>query len=181
MRSGVSRRTLVLSGAAAAVLAALSTVGVAVASGQFGSARCAAPRLPGTVVAVAEFDMGKMSMPMMRGLSGRMRLVAAPTVVPAGVVSFLVHNRGMRTHELVVLPLPSGSPAGARAIGANGRVAEDGSPGEASRTCGGGEGEGIRAGSTGWATLHLSAGRYELVCNLKNHYRSGMYAELDVT
>lgn len=43
-----------------------------------------------------------------------------------------------------------------------------------------GEGDGIAADSTGWVTLHLPAGRYELVCNLPGHYAAGRYTELDV-
>jgi uncharacterized cupredoxin-like copper-binding protein len=30
-------------------------------------------------------------------------------------------------------------------------------------------------------TLHLAPGRYELVCNEKNHYARGMFTELDVS
>lgn len=41
--------------------------------------------------------------------------------------------------------------------------------------------EGITSGSVGWTTLTLAPGRYELVCNLKNHYANGMYQELVVT
>jgi uncharacterized cupredoxin-like copper-binding protein len=33
---------------------------------------------------------------------------------------------------------------------------------------------------TGWVTLQLAPGRYELVCNIKNHYHDGMFTELDV-
>jgi hypothetical protein len=109
-----------------------------------------------------------------------MRLLARPASAPAGTVSLLVHNAGSRTHEVVVLPLPAGTPAGARGPGPDGRVDETGSLGEASRTCGRGAGDGIKPGSAGWVTLTLSPGRYELVCNLKNHYASGMFAQLDV-
>jgi uncharacterized cupredoxin-like copper-binding protein len=34
---------------------------------------------------------------------------------------------------------------------------------------------------SGWVTLNLAAGRYELACNLKDHYASSMFSELDVT
>ena len=37
-----------------------------------------------------------------------------------------------------------------------------------------------QAAAVGWVTLQLTPGRYELVCNLKNHYANGMYQELDV-
>jgi uncharacterized cupredoxin-like copper-binding protein len=44
-----------------------------------------------------------------------------------------------------------------------------------------GTGEGIRAGTVGWTTLTLAAGRYELVCNLRNHYANGMHQQFLVT
>ncbi len=168
-------RQLLAAGAATLVLAAGSTVAMAAASGVFTSRSCATPHLSGTVVQVSEMDMA-----MMGSGSGPMRLFAEPATVPAGVVSLLVHNVGSRTHELVVLPLTANAPIGSRAVGADGRVDETGSLGEASHSCAVGAGEGIKAGATGWVTLTLSPGRYELVCNLTNHYASGMFAELDV-
>ena len=109
-----------------------------------------------------------------------MMLVAAPRVVPAGQVTFVAVNRGSRTHELVVLPLPSDSAVGRRAVGSDDAIDESASLGEASRSCAGGEGDGIEAGATGWVTLRLTPGRYELVCNRPGHYARGMYTELVV-
>ncbi len=187
---------LVLAGTLAAlVLAAGSTVGLAAASGAFGGdrgtgTRCAAPALAGTVVDVTLADMGGGMMggpsgpgSMMGGSRGMgvARVLASPVVVPAGTVSLRVVNQGAATHELVVLPLPAGQAAGAWAVGADGQVDETGILGESSRSCGAGEGDGIAAGTTGWVTLTLEPGRYELACNLPGHYAAGMYAELDVT
>ena len=59
-------------------------------------------------------------------------------------------------------------------------MSEDGSLGEASKTCGAGAGDGIDPGGLGWVTLNLPRGDYELVCNLPGHYGSGMYTELVV-
>ena len=87
---------------------------------------------------------------------------------------------GWRTHELVILPLPAGAQAGQRVPGSDGKVDESGSLGEASASCAAGSGEGISAGAVGWTTVTLPAGRYELVCNLPNHYADGMRQELDV-
>jgi uncharacterized cupredoxin-like copper-binding protein len=86
-----------------------------------------------------------------------------------------VINSGYLTHELVVLPLPANQPPGARPVRADGTVDEAGSRGEASAGCASGAGDGIAAGSAGWVTLHLPAGRYELICNLPGHYAAGMY------
>jgi hypothetical protein len=188
-------RLLVAGTLTAIVLAAGSTVGLAVASGAFdgparGGTGCAAPRLAGAVVEVTLTDMGGMmggqygpgqTMGGGRSGIGIARVFVSPGVVPAGTVSLRVLNQGARTHELVVLPLPAGQAAGARTVGSDGQVDEAGSLGEASRTCGAGAGDGIAAGAAGWVTLTLGPGRYELMCNLPGHYTAGMYAELDVS
>lgn len=143
---------------------------------------CRAPRLPpGQVVAISVGDMGMTQMMGGTAAAGeRMRLVAAPPSVRAGKVTLVVSNRGWRTHELVILPLAVNAQAGQRTSGANGRVPEGASVGEASKSCSSGKGEGITSGSVGWTTLSLPAGRYELICNLQNHYADGMHQELDV-
>ena len=198
-----SGRSFVLAGLAVVALAVASTLTVAGATGAFSdrrsvpaAARCSSPSLPGTVVSARLVDMRSMMgrTPMMGGhgsmmsqrdwrsfRSGMMRVVAAPVSVPHGVVSLRVVNDGYLTHELVVLPLGAGQQVGGRVLGADGRVSESGSVGEASASCAAGAGEGIAAGSVGWVTLHLPVGRYELVCNLPGHYAAGMYAELDVS
>ncbi len=110
-----------------------------------------------------------------------MMLHVTPQRVRAGTVSIVAFNHGTVTHELVVLPLAPGASAGTRAVGADNRVSEDGSVGEASAECGAGAGEGIAPGDASWVTLALKPGRYELLCNLPGHYAAGMYGELDVT
>lgn len=72
----------------------------------------------------------------------------------------------------------------ARPLGSDGKVAEAGSLGEASKTGGQGAGQGIRPGSSGWVTLTLAPGHHELVCNLPGHYAAyaaGRYTELTVS
>jgi uncharacterized cupredoxin-like copper-binding protein len=144
---------------------------------------CSAPSsLPGTTVYVMVGDMGMTH--MMGGvapLGQHMMLRAVPAQVPSGQVSFVVGNMGWRTHELVVLPLEPGQAEGRLVPGASGKVDEAGSLGEASASCTAGSGEGITAGSVGWVTLNLPAGRYELLCNLRNHYANGMHQLLVVT
>jgi uncharacterized cupredoxin-like copper-binding protein len=183
-------RGSLIGGAAIAVvaLAALSTVAVAAFSGQLDgrsrgrapNGQCSAPSLPGTVIDVQLMNMGG---PMMRGapmMGGTMRVAVDRTQVPAGTVSFRVVNVGNLVHELVVLPLSGGASAGQRSIDADGRVDEAGSLGEASTSCGSGAGDGIEPGSVSWTTLQLTAGYYELVCNLPGHYGAGMHATLHV-
>ena len=163
---------------------------------------CPAPTLPGTVVNVTLTDMRGMMGPgggmgpgwsgqygrgPGMGMVGMMRILVNPATVPPGQVSFRVTNAGALNHELVVLPLPKGQYPGQRPIGPDGKVDEAGSLGEASRTCGAGRGDedarnyGIAAGASGWTTVTLTPGRYELICNIAGHYWTGMYAELDVS
>ena len=142
----------------------------------------AQPSLPGSTVNVTLGDMGMTR--MMGGvapLGGHMMLLARPASVPGGRISLVVSNMGWRTHELVVLPLALGAAAGQRVPGADGKVDETGSLGEVSNSCAAGAGDGISAGAVGWTTVSLAPGRYELVCNLQNHYANGMHQELVVS
>ena len=149
----------------------------------FAHTTCSAPRsLPGRIVNVTLADMGMTR--MMGGaapLGARMMLRVSPATIPAGQISVVASNLGWRTHELVILPLAAGAAAGQRASGGDGKVAETGSLGEASQSCGSGTGEGITSGTVSWTTVTLPPGRYELICNLPNHYADGMYQEFVVT
>lgn len=154
-------------------------------SSGFRSDRAPAARaLPGTVVGVTLTSMGTAMMGNGADVGG-MSLRTDRATAPNGTVSFLVTNAGMIDHELVVLPLAEGQVVGTRAIGPAvngkpGKVDEAASLGEASKTDGQGAGEGIRPGASGWVSLTLAPGRYELLCNLPGHYGAGMYAELSV-
>ncbi|MEU2159199.1 hypothetical protein ABZ532_30025 [Streptomyces sp. NPDC019396] len=181
---------LIVAGAVAALVLGIATTVLLAGTGASRHAvpaawrapgvRCSAPAMPGTVVDVAVSDMGPG---MMGGAPGGygMRLWARPATVSAGLLSLRVVNTGATVHEVVVLPLPSGQGIGERLTGPDGKVDEAGSLGEASRTCGTGEGHGIAPGAVGWTTLTLRPGRYELVCNLPGHYLAGMYTELVVS
>ena len=191
-----SRSLWFLVAVAVVVLAAGSTLAIAAADGAFdhtAGRRCAAPSLPGTVVAARLSDMGQMmggnSMmgggPMMgtgsRRFGGMLWISTNRSTIPSGTTSFRLTNYGAMTHELLVLPLPNGEAAGARKISDDNRVDESSSIGEASRSCGPGEGDGITPDATSWVTLTLAPGRYELLCNLPGHYGAGMFTELTVT
>jgi len=143
---------------------------------------CSAPsRLPGQTVAVSLTDMGMTR--MMGGtatLGEQMRLTAVPAEVRAGPVTLVASNSGWRTHELVILPLGVAAQDGQLGAGPDGKVPEATSVGEASKSCQGGPGEGIKAGAVGWTTVTLVAGPYELLCNLPNHYSDGMHQLLVV-
>jgi uncharacterized cupredoxin-like copper-binding protein len=150
-----------------------------------GSSRCdVAPPTTRTTVRVLLTDMSAHGSAgdgrtggMMRG---RMMLVAVPRTVTAGPVTLVAVNHGSRTHELVVLPLGPHTPAGRRPVGSGRAVGESTAVGEASYSCGAGTGRGIAPGQSGWTTVDLTRGRYELVCNRPGHYARGMYAVLRV-
>lgn len=138
--------------------------------------------VPGTPVSVMLGDMGMAQMMGGQAPTGdQMMLRAVPMMVRHGTVTLVAYNRGWRVHELVVLPLGPDRAAGEREVGGDGKVDEAGTLAEASSTCEAGHGEGIAAGSAGWVTVDLPAGRYELVCNLENHYADGMRQVLVVT
>ena len=186
MSGGPAHRGIVVASIIAAMALIAGTVGViALASdrnatpvnGAYGAISCAAPTLPGARVSVQVTDAGDM---MMSQAPMRATLVASPVTVPAGRVSFAVFNTGVLVHELVVLPLPTDGP-GTRPTGTDGKIDESQSMGEASRSCGAGVGDGIAPGSTGWTTVNLKAGRYELVCDQPWHYAAGMFDVLTVT
>jgi hypothetical protein len=113
-------RLLIAGAVTAIVLAAGSTVALAAVSGAFRGpapavARCTGPTLAGSLVDVTVTDMrGGMSGPdgpgpmMNGGRRGLARVLVSPSVVPAGTVSLRVFNQGVRSHELVVLPLSAG-------------------------------------------------------------------------
>jgi uncharacterized cupredoxin-like copper-binding protein len=189
VRAGSFPVWIVLAVLATVILAGLSLVAVGLAGGGFPaggreplSGACAASSLSGTNVNVTLKNMGG---PMMGGNNGSMsggamRLQADQATVQHGTVSFLATNEGSVTHELVILPLPESQIVGTRLIGGDAKIDEAGSLGEASNTCGEGAGEGILPGASGWVSVTLKPGRYELVCNLPGHYAAGMYTQLTV-
>ena len=188
-----TRRPLLIGALVAAVTALVASAAVAVGtvnggvvpgdSGfRSGSAR-AAPSLPGTVVKVSLTDSGGSMMGQSSGMTsgGSMRLSTDQAIVPHGTVSFLVTNDGGIKHEMVILPVPASQTVGTRPIGGNTKIDEAGSLGEASNNNGKDAGEGVAPGAVSWTTVTLAPGQYELVCNLPNHYRDGMYTRLTVS
>jgi uncharacterized cupredoxin-like copper-binding protein len=190
LKSLTRRGQIILGIASVILLTALSLVAVGVlgsvvnpgGTGFLSRTRCVAPNLPGPVISVSLTNMGG---PMMRRpngmMGGAMRMTADRSTVAHGTVSFLVTNAGTISHELVILPLPDSQIPGTRPIGADAKIDEAFSLGEASNTCAEGPGQGILPGASGWVTVTLPPGRYELVCNLPGHYAAGMYTQLTVT
>jgi uncharacterized cupredoxin-like copper-binding protein len=103
-----------------------------------------------------------------KGTDGPMTMTISPASVPAGAVTFTVKNSGTIKHEMVVLK----SAAADLVVGADGKVSEASSVGEVGD---------VLVGKTGSKTLTLKAGTYEIVCNIKDHFKLGMHATLTVT
>jgi uncharacterized cupredoxin-like copper-binding protein len=160
-----------------AIFALGASQSVSPANGAYVATTCTAPPLAGTTVDVLVTDAGDS---MMGQAPMHSTLLASPTGVPSGKVSFVVTNTGALVHELLILPLPSGGP-GTRSTGNGGKIDESRSLGEASRSCGPGAGDGISPGSTSWTTMTLKPGRYELVCDQPWHYAAGMSDALSVS
>ena len=103
------------------------------------------------------------------------RISSPATSVPAGIVSFEVHNRGPSTHEIVVFE--TDRLADQMPLGEDGLTVDEDSPllrdvGEFSQ---------VDIGRTESLVLRLSPGRYVLLCNLEGHYLGGMYMAIMVT
>jgi uncharacterized cupredoxin-like copper-binding protein len=113
-------------------------------------------------------------------------MVAAPTSVKAGKVTFVIKNAGSIEHEMVLVKAPDVASlprvAVATADRAVGDVDEEAIaaadlPGEAS----------VKAGKTATKAITLTAGTYVMICNIDtkmpdgttlNHFQHGMYATI---
>jgi uncharacterized cupredoxin-like copper-binding protein len=176
-----ARLSVIIGAIGLVTLLALSSVGFT--QGHMTDARVqqhpsCTPRSPvGTVVHVTLSDQGNTM--MVGGTVMMVSLYATPSLVHAGEVTFVATNVGALTHELLILPAPSNG-VGSRDIKSNGTIDESTSLAEASSACGAGPGAGITPGTSSWVTLHLSPGRYELLCDEPWHYANGMYQGLSV-
>lgn len=105
---------------------------------------------------------------------GPMTITLDRTTVPAGEVTFKVHNDAMtEDHEMVLIKLKSADqtiPVNA----AKHRVDE-------SKLKSLGEVADLKAGKDGQLKVKLAAGDYLLLCNIKGHFEAGMKAHLTVT
>ena len=179
-------RTITLIVVAVSALTALSLLTLGVALGTRRTSRrvatqCHAPAFAGPVVVATLINTGgpmKRTGGAMHG--GMMRLSIDRSAVHNGPVSFIAVNFGTVNHELLVLPLQDGQVAGTRQTDGEDRIDETSSVGETSKTCGQGAGDGIAPATSGWNTLDLKPGRYELVCDLPGHYNAGMYTQLTI-
>jgi uncharacterized cupredoxin-like copper-binding protein len=97
-----------------------------------------------------------------------------PSIVTAGKVRFQVSNDSVDSeHEMIVVktPLtPDRFPTSADRSRVDEKKFDDTE-----------EVSDIKPGNTGKLDMTLVPGHYVLFCNIKNHFKEGMYAELTVT
>src|SRR5262249_50031596 len=95
--------------------------------------------------------------------------ISAPKRVPAGDVVLKVHNRGPDHHELIVVR----SADGRLPLRADGGTVDEGALQHV-------EAGALEPGAPGVRDLqvHLTPGKYVLLCNMSGHYLGGMRALL---
>lgn len=157
--------TVLIAGiAAASLLAACSSGGGTsesqAASTQTESQAPATSAPEGTMIAVAvgETDVAHQYMTL------------DATTVPAGTVTFTVTNEGVKKHEFVVLS--SDTPADGLKMDGDEVIEDDYAAID--------EIGDLPAGETATLTVDLQPGHYDLICNIKGHYRMGMKTDLTV-
>lgn len=96
---------------------------------------------------------------------GEMYVKPSRMTISAGKVTFVAHNTGMLTHELMIekLPMKMSGPGKPIESAAQGMIDDMGH------------------GGSGKMTLKLTPGTYELFCNVPGHYASGQHALFTVT
>lgn len=98
--------------------------------------------------------------------------ISAPTTLPAGEVTFTVHNEGPERHEFIVARLDSPAlPLRADGLTIDEDTIQKQEVGE------------LEPGAPGAVrTLHLklAPGRYVFFCNMSGHFRGGMHHEVVV-
>jgi uncharacterized cupredoxin-like copper-binding protein len=101
------------------------------------------------------------------------KIVADHKAIKAGEITFAFTNRGSIQHELLVIR--TDLPLGDIPIGSDGRFNED-DP----KTVNLGETGEYDVGKTSTFKVKLEPGKYQLVCNIANHYKNGMHIAFTV-
>jgi uncharacterized cupredoxin-like copper-binding protein len=102
------------------------------------------------------------------------RISSSVTRVPAGTVSFDIHNRGPSTHEFVVFETVLS--ADRMPLGADGLTIDE----DSAQLRPAGEIAQVEIGESETLVLRLPSGTYVLVCNMEGHYLGGMHLSLIV-
>ncbi|MEP6660181.1 MAG: sulfocyanin-like copper-binding protein [Acidimicrobiales bacterium] len=107
------------------------------------------------------------------GFEREWKVVADHQTIKAGDVTFTFLNKGTIGHELLVIR--TDLPVGKIPIEANGRFNEEGA-----NAVNVGETGDLAVGNTISFKVKMAPGRYQLVCNLADHYKNGMYIKFTV-
>jgi uncharacterized cupredoxin-like copper-binding protein len=102
------------------------------------------------------------------------KIQADHKTIKAGDITFTFTNRGSVQHELLVIR--TDLPVGGIPIGADGKFNE----GDPAAVNVGETGE-YDVGKTSTFKVKLAPGKYQLVCNIPNHYKNGMHIAFTVT
>jgi uncharacterized cupredoxin-like copper-binding protein len=141
-----------------------------------GTPTSSSPATPAPSKSVVNVSLTDLGGPKGQGNGGyspdAMGLTTDHATVPHGRVTFHVKNAGEVEHEMIILPLDSAQPIGARPFGGDAKIDESARLHEESHA---------EAHTSVSVTVTLAPGRYELVCNHAGHYVSGMYSQLTVT
>lgn len=95
-----------------------------------------------------------------------------PGTVPAGTVTFTVTNEGTKMHMFDILA--TDTPADQVEVGEDDKIVDPEDAVEIDEV------EDIEGGATVTLTVDLEPGHYVLECNVKGHYRMGMYTDFTV-
>jgi len=93
------------------------------------------------------------------------------TTVPAGPVAFTITNEGVKVHEFVILS----TDVATKDLEMNGDEVDEGAYTVID------EAEDIQPGDTATLSVDLQPGHYALICNIKGHFRMGMFSDLQVS
>jgi uncharacterized cupredoxin-like copper-binding protein len=107
------------------------------------------------------------------GTEREWKVVADHKTIKAGEITFTFTNRGTIQHELLVIR--TDLPVGGIPIGADGKFNE----GDPQAVNVGETGE-YDVGKTSTFKAKLDPGKYQLVCNIANHYKNGMHIAFTV-
>jgi uncharacterized cupredoxin-like copper-binding protein len=105
------------------------------------------------------------------GVNGEFTIDPSQQTITAGKVSFDVKNGGKSLHELLVIPLSTGSSA-------DSLRSTDGSADESTKV---GEVAEIAPGATKDGLFDLKPGTYALICNQPGHFAAGMHTIITVS
>jgi uncharacterized cupredoxin-like copper-binding protein len=107
------------------------------------------------------------------GTEREWKIQADHKTIKAGDITFTFTNRGSVQHELLVIR--TDLPVGGIPIGADGKFNE----GDPAAVNVGETGE-YDVGKTSTFKVKLAPGKYQLVCNIANHYKNGMHIAFTV-